>query len=202
MIAAVAGHLGVNEGRVVSILGHHLSRGHKPDALYSIPFLLCLQFFLFPPKRVVCESDRAHGEGGGVFGRTHGGEGGVDVGGVLVLEFVNDEKVMGGFASRRGRRVGTGEYDGSASQGASGRPCGAFPLSGVPAVDESFLKALDAAADSVANSSVDDIPAGTLKQIEQVNEQMGYCFILSALARENEEKFVSASVEDGINDGS
>ena len=83
-----------------------------------------------------------------------------EVGGVLVLEFVDDEEMVGGFAAGVGLGVAGHEDDGGFAQGAAGRPSLAFPVVGVPVVVEVFFEAADATADVVADGGVDDVAAG------------------------------------------
>ena len=67
----------------------------------------------------------------------------LEVGGVLVLEFVDDEELVGGLAADVGLGVGGEEDDGGFAEGAAGGAALAFPVVGVPGVVEVVFEAAD-----------------------------------------------------------
>jgi hypothetical protein len=121
--------------------------------------------------------------------------------GVLVLEFVDDEEPVGGFAARGGLGMGAEEDDLGAAEVAGYGSRGFAPGAGVEGVVEAFFEAADAPAEGVADGAVDDGSAAALKQVEQLDEQMGDGFVFAGLAGEDEEEFVALAAEDAGDDG-
>jgi hypothetical protein len=98
---------------------------------------------------------------GGDVGGAHGLEDGFKVVGVLVLELVDDEEPVGGFAAGGGLGMGTHEDDVGPTEGAGYEIGGLFPSAEVEGVVEALLEAADTPSgggESVASRVVD--PAG------------------------------------------
>jgi len=201
VFSAVFGDLGGEEALVVGVFGRDLVGADDVDAPDPVLGLEAFEFFFFLPEGVVGGAHGAKINGRGVAGGAHGLEDGLQVSGVLVLEFVDDEEVVGGFAAGVGLGMAGHEDDGGFAEGAAGGPSLALPLAGVPIVVEMFFEAADAAADVVGDGGVDYVAAGAVEEVEQVHKELGDGFVFAGLAGHNEQDFIAAGVGDAIHDG-
>lgn len=125
MTAAEVGDFGGQETAVGGVAGGDGVGMEDSEALTAIGGLALLEFGLLQPEGVGGCPDGADVEGGGVVGGTHGLEDGFEVVGVLVLELVDDEEPVGGFAAGGGLGMGAEEYDLGATEPAGSGRCGA-----------------------------------------------------------------------------
>ena len=64
-----------------------------------------------------------------------------------------------------------------------------------------LFEAADAPAEAVAGGAVDDGAAGSLEEVEEVDEELGQGFVFAGLAGEDEEEFTAVSAADGVENG-
>jgi hypothetical protein len=75
------------------------------------------------------------------------------------------------------------------------------PVAAIERVVEAGLQALDAETQGVAGGGVDDVAAGAVVEVEEVDEELGDSFVFAGLAGEDEEEFEASAMEDALQDG-
>jgi hypothetical protein len=93
------------------------------------------------------------------------------------------------------------EDDGGFAEGAAGGPCFSFPAAFVPGVVKVFFEAAQATADVVADGGVDDAAAGAGVDVEEIDEELGDCFVFAGLAGHNDQEFMATMEADRFDDG-
>ncbi len=135
------------------------------------------------------------------MGGAHGGEDGLDVGRVLILRLINDQKVVGRLAAAGGLRVAAQEDDGRPAERVARRSGDAPPPLPRPRRIEPLFQPAHAPPQPVPNGPVDHLPTVALQQGQQVDQQLGHGLVLARLAREDQQELLSPAVQYGVNDG-